>query len=106
SDVLCNGHDKGFVERNGKLILTDIRFRDDRHLLHTIQRMVARVGRRIDESSPMVAARPSHGDRVNAVIPPRALDGRCLSIRRFTARSMTGADLVEAGALSADMLNY
>jgi pilus assembly protein CpaF len=106
SDVLVNGADRVFVERDGKLMLTDVRFRDDRHLLHTIQRMVARIGRRIDESSPMVDARLPDGSRINAVIPPLAIDGPALSIRRFSARALLGDDLVKAGALSADMLNY
>ena len=106
SDVLVNGYDQIFVEREGKLLLTDVRFRDDRHLLHTIQRIVARIGRRIDESSPMVDARLPDGSRVNAVVPPLALDGPCLSIRRFTARTLGGPELVAAGALSDDMLNY
>ncbi len=106
SDVLVNGHDRVFVERDGKLALTDIRFRDDRHLLHTIQRMVARIGRRIDESSPMVDARLPDGSRVNAVIPPLAIDGPALSIRRFSQKRLDGNELVARGALSADMLNY
>jgi pilus assembly protein CpaF len=106
SDVLVNGHDQVFVERGGKLQLTDIRFRDDRHLIHTIQRMVARIGRRIDESSPMVDARLPDGSRVNAVIPPLAVDGPALSIRRFSANALSGQELVDKGAMSADMLNY
>src|SRR5690606_40299625 len=87
SDVLVNGCDRVYVERGGRLELTDVRFRDNRHLVHTIQRMVARVGRRIDESSPMVDARLPDGSRVNAIIPPLALDGPSLSIRRFGNRS-------------------
>jgi len=106
SDVLVNGFDRVFVERDGKLALTDVRFRDDKHLLHTIQRMVARIGRRIDESSPMVDARLPDGSRVNAVIPPLAIDGPSLSIRRFAQKALGGEELVRAGALSADMLNY
>jgi len=106
SDVLVNGHDRVFVEREGRLMLTDVRFRDDRHLLHTIQRMVARIGRRIDESSPMVDARLADGSRINAVIPPLAIDGPSLSIRRFAQRPLQGEELVRNGALSADMLAY
>ncbi|RMH40200.1 MAG: CpaF family protein [Deltaproteobacteria bacterium] len=106
SDVLVNGHDRVYVERNGKLELTDVRFRDERHLIHTIQRMVARVGRRIDESSPMVDARLPDGSRVNAIIPPLALDGASLSIRRFGNKQLTGPDLVRAGAMSETMLRY
>jgi pilus assembly protein CpaF len=106
TDVLVNGCDKVYVERSGKLSLTDIRFRDNRHLVHTIQRMVARIGRRIDESSPMVDARLPDGSRVNAIIPPLAVDGPALSIRRFPDRALGGEELVAAGALSAEMLNY
>jgi pilus assembly protein CpaF len=106
SDVLCNGFDKVYVERNGKLQLTDIRFRDDKHLIHTIQRMVARVGRRIDESSPMCDARLPDGSRVNAVIPPLALDGPALSIRRFGAKPLMAQDLVKNAACSPDMMKY
>ncbi|MBI4508446.1 MAG: CpaF family protein [Deltaproteobacteria bacterium] len=106
SDVLVNGCDKVYVERNGKLVSHDIQFRDDKHLIHTIQRMVAKVGRRIDESSPMVDARLPDGSRVNAVIPPLAVDGPALSIRRFGARPLSGKDLVQNGALSEEMLRY
>jgi pilus assembly protein CpaF len=106
SDVLVNGHDQVYVERNGRIEMTDIRFRDERHLVHTIQRMVARIGRRIDESSPMVDARLPDGSRVNAIIPPLAVDGAALSIRRFSAKALGGHELVAAGALSKEMLNY
>ncbi len=106
SDVLVNGYDQVYVERAGKLALTDIRFRDEKHLIHTIQRMVARIGRRIDESSPMVDARLPDGSRVNAIIPPLAVDGAALSIRRFSAKALSGEDLVRSGAMSQDMLNY
>jgi len=106
SDVLVNGHDRVFVERNGKLVQVDVRFRDDRHLIHTIQRMVARVGRRIDESSPMCDARLPDGSRVNAIIPPLAIDGPSLSIRRFGASPLTVHDLVRTHACSQEMMNY
>jgi pilus assembly protein CpaF len=106
SDVLVNGCDRVFVERGGKLQKVDVRFRDDRHLVHTIQRMVARVGRRIDESSPMVDARLPDGSRVNAIIPPLAIDGPSLSIRRFAARPLMAADLVKHGAMNEDMVRY
>ncbi len=106
SDVLVNGHDRVFVERNGKLVQVDIRFRDDRHLIHTIQRMVARVGRRIDESSPMCDARLPDGSRVNAIIPPLALDGPTLSIRRFGTSPLTCQELVQSNACSQEMMNY
>jgi pilus assembly protein CpaF len=106
SDVLVNGHDVIFVERAGKLTRTDARFRDDQHLLHTIQRIVARIGRRIDEASPMVDARLPDGSRVNAVIPPLAIDGPSLSIRRFGARPLRAEDLLQSGALTRAMLDY
>src|SRR5215470_7128430 len=106
SDVLVNGHDKVYVERAGKLVPVEIRFRDDRHLIHTIQRMVARVGRRIDESSPMVDARLPDGSRVNAIIPPLAIDGPSLSIRRFGARPLMAQDLIKNGACSPEMMGY
>jgi pilus assembly protein CpaF len=106
SDVLVNGAEKVFVERAGKLVQVDVRFRDDRHLIHTIQRMVARVGRRIDESSPMVDARLPDGSRVNAIIPPLAIDGPSLSIRRFGARPLMAQDLVRNAACSPEMMNY
>ncbi|HKA86207.1 MAG TPA: CpaF family protein [Haliangiales bacterium] len=106
SDVLVNGHDRVFVERGGKLVPVDIRFRDDRHLIHTIQRMVARVGRRIDESSPMCDARLPDGSRVNAIIPPLALDGPTLSIRRFGTSPLTCQELVRTNACSQEMMNY
>ena len=106
SDVLVNSHDQVFVERSGKLVKTDVRFRDDRHLIHTIQRMVARIGRRIDESSPMVDARLPDGSRINAIIPPLAIDGPALSIRRFSSVAFDGSELVKRGVLSQDMLKY
>ncbi|HJZ87492.1 MAG TPA: CpaF family protein [Polyangia bacterium] len=106
SDVLVNGCERVYVERGGKLMPVDVRFRDNRHLTHTIQRIVARIGRRIDESSPMVDARLPDGSRVNAVIPPLAIDGPALSIRRFGARPLSVQDLLRAGALSAEMLDY
>jgi pilus assembly protein CpaF len=106
SDVLVNGCERVFVERAGKLVPVDVRFRDDRHLTHTIQRIVARIGRRIDESSPMVDARLPDGSRVNAVIPPLAIDGPALSIRRFGSRPLSAQDLVRNGAISPEMLDY
>jgi pilus assembly protein CpaF len=106
SDVLVNGCERVFVERGGKLLAADVRFRDDRHLVTTIQRIVARIGRRIDESSPMVDARLPDGSRVNAVIPPLAIDGPALSIRRFGNRPLLAQDLVRNGAMSQEMLEY
>ena len=83
SDILVNSHHQVYVERRGQLELTDVRFSDDAHLMQIIDKIVSRVGRRIDESSPMVDARLPDGSRVNAIIPPLALDGPVLSIRRF-----------------------
>src|SRR5713226_8279545 len=83
SDILVNGPNQVFVERGGKLYQTDVRFNDDQHLMLIIDRIVSQVGRRVDESSPMVDARLRDGSRINAIIPPLALDGPALSIRRF-----------------------
>lgn len=103
SDVLVNGCDQVYVERHGKLQQTDIRFRDDAHLMGIIERIVARVGRRIDESSPMVDARLADGSRVNAIIPPLAIDGPMLSIRRFTVERMTMDELVALDTVNLAM---
>ena len=92
SDILINGMKSAYVERRGRLEPVDVRFRDPRHLLHIAQRIAGWVGRRVDESSPMVDARLPDGSRVNVVIPPLALDGAAISIRRFT---MTGTSLPE-----------
>ena len=95
TDILVNTHASVFVERYGKLERTDVRFRDDAHLMQIIERIVTRVGRRVDESSPMVDARLPDGSRVNAIIPPLALDGPVLSIRRFGAERLTINDLIQ-----------
>ena len=106
SDILVNRHDQIFVERNGVLETCDAVFKDDRHLMGTIERIVSAVGRRIDESSPMVDARLQDGSRVNAIIPPLALDGPVLSIRRFRTDRLGAEDLVERGALTQSMLDF
>ncbi len=104
SDILVNNKDEVFIERRGKLEKLPITFRDDRHLLQIIDRIVSAVGRRIDESSPMVDARLQDGSRVNAIIPPLALDGPALSIRRF-GRGLLGTEsLIENKSLSSPML--
>ena len=95
SDILVNTYNQVYVERYGKLEKTDVRFRDDAHLMQIIERIVTRVGRRVDESSPMVDARLSDGSRVNAIIPPLALDGPILSIRRFGAERLSINDLIQ-----------
>ncbi len=103
NDILVNNSQSVWVDRDGRLEVTDIHFKDDDHLLHVINRIVARIGRRIDESSPIVDARLPDGSRVNAIIPPLALDGPSLSIRRFRTIPFTVQDLVTKGTLSEDM---
>jgi pilus assembly protein CpaF len=103
SDILVNGPHQVYVERRGKLELTDVRFNDEAHLLNIIDRIVSAVGRRIDESSPMVDARLRDGSRVNAVIPPLAIDGPLLSIRRFAVELLTAEDLVRLGAMDENV---
>ena len=104
SDILVNAKDKVFVERGGKLQKADIVFRDDRHLLQIIDRIVSRVGRRVDEASPMVDARLPDGSRFNAIIPPLALDGPSLSIRRFGTGPVAANQLVTLKSLSVEMM--
>lgn len=99
SDILVNSSDTIYVERHGRLEQTDATFQDDAHLLHIIDRIVSSVGRRIDESSPMVDARLKDGSRVNAIIPPLALDGPMLSIRRFAVDPLKMDDLIKFGTL-------
>src|SRR3954462_15192973 len=106
SDILVNRHDLIFVEREGKLEETDIRFKDDRHLLQIIERIVSSVGRRIDESSPMVDARLQDGSRVNAIIAPLAIDGPSLSIRRFRTGRLGADDFVDRESLTQPMLDF
>src|SRR5919109_2680804 len=103
SDILVNTHNQIYVERYGKLEKTDVRFRDDAHLMQIIERIVTRVGRRVDESSPMVDARLADGSRVNAIIPPLALDGPILSIRRFGAERLTINDLIQFNSVPAQI---
>jgi pilus assembly protein CpaF len=103
SDILVNSHKQVYVERRGKLELTDVVFFDDAHLLKIIDKIVSRVGRRIDESSPMVDARLPDGSRVNAIIPPLAIDGPCMSIRRFSAVPLRMDDLIGHRSLTAEM---
>jgi pilus assembly protein CpaF len=104
SDILVNRAQQIYVERNGLLEETKVVFKDDRHLLRIIERIVSSVGRRIDESSPMVDARLADGSRVNAIIPPLALDGPVLSIRRFRTDKLQAHDLVVRESLSQPML--
>jgi pilus assembly protein CpaF len=104
SDILVNGHKHVYVERKGKLEQTGIQFRDDAHLMTIIDRIVSAIGRRIDESSPMVDARLADGSRVNAIIPPLAVDGPCLSIRRFGRDPLRADDLIANKSLTPAML--
>ncbi|WP_414717606.1 CpaF family protein [Steroidobacter sp.] len=101
SDILVNGARQVYVERRGKLELTNIAFSNDAHLMNIIDRIVSAVGRRVDESSPMVDARLKDGSRVNAIIPPLALDGPVLSIRRFAVELLTVDDLIRLGSLTS-----
>jgi pilus assembly protein CpaF len=104
SDILVNRKDLVYIERGGKLQKTDIVFRDDRHVMQIIDRIVSRVGRRVDESSPMVDARLPDGSRVNAIIPPLALDGPSVSIRRFGTGPLSVDALVELKSVSPEMM--
>ena len=106
SEIMVNGHDHLFVERNGLIERVQSRFNDDAHLLRVIDRIISRVGRRIDESSPMADARLPDGSRVNAIIPPIALNGPLLSIRRFAVVPLRMRDLVSRNALTQNMANY
>ena len=103
SDILVNSHSTIYVERRGKLEVTNVAFKDDEHLMRVIERIVSSVGRRIDESSPMVDARLKDGSRVNAIIPPLAIDGPVLSIRRFGAEPLRMNSLIENKALTRDI---
>ncbi|UVM03797.1 CpaF family protein [Pseudomonas laurylsulfatiphila] len=100
SDILVNGFNSVYVERFGKLQRTDVRFRDDQHLLNIIDRIVSSLGRRIDESSPLVDARLKDGSRVNAIIPPLAIDGPSMSIRRFAVDLLNTDSLIQVGTLT------
>lgn len=106
TDILINGPKTVYIERQGQLELTDVTFLDDQHLLQIVQRIVGRMGRRVDETSPMVDARLPDGSRFNAIIPPLALDGPCVSIRRFSTQPLTMSDLVRKGALAQEMAQF
>ena len=106
SDILVNRHDKVFIERGGKLSETPVRFKDDAHLLHIIEKIVSQVGRRIDEAQPIVDARLLDGSRVNAIIPPLALDGPCLSIRRFGRHVITQEEMIQYRTIMPSMLKF
>ena len=106
SDILVNRHNKVYIERNGKLAETSVRFKDDAHLLHIIEKIVSQVGRRIDEAQPIVDARLADGSRVNAIIPPLVLDGPCLSIRRFGRHVITQEEMLHYKTVTAGMLQF
>src|SRR3989475_13261048 len=105
TDILVNNHDRVYVERRGVLQRSTIQFKDDKHLLHIIEKMVAAAGRRIDEANPIVAARLSDGSRVTAAIPPVTLDGTALSIRRFVGRVLTNDELISIQPLTPKIMN-
>jgi pilus assembly protein CpaF len=104
SDILVNGYNRVYIERRGMLEKTGVQFRDDAHLMAIIDRIVSAIGRRVDESSPMVDARLSDGSRVNAIIPPLAVDGPSLSIRRFGRDPLQAEDLIRNNTLTAPMM--
>jgi len=106
SDILVNGPHEVFIERQGRLEHTDVVFADEQHVMRIIQRVVSRVGRRIDEVSPMVDARLPDGSRVNAIVPPLALEGPKLSIRRFGAEPLDADELVANGSIRPEMLEF
>jgi pilus assembly protein CpaF len=106
TDILVNGHNQIYVEKRGKLHATDVKFQDDQHLMLIIDRIVSQVGRRVDEASPMVDARLPDGSRINAIIPPLALDGPSLSIRRFGRKRYNIEDLVEKKTLVPEIVDF
>jgi len=106
SDILVNTYNTVFVEKDGKLQRSPVRFRDNDHLLHIINRIVSRIGRRVDEASPMVDARLADGSRVNAIIPPLAVDGPLMSIRRFGRDPLKAADLLANGTVTPEMMEF
>jgi pilus assembly protein CpaF len=106
SEVMVNGHNSVWLEKSGKLMAADAHFTDEAHLRRTIDKIVSRIGRRVDESSPMVDARLPDGSRVNAVVPPLAVDGSVLTIRKFAADPLTVSNLIEYGSLSAKTAEF
>lgn len=106
SEIMVNGPKTTFIERAGRIERANIVFNDDKHLIQIIQRIVGRVGRRVDETTPLADARLADGSRVNAVVPPIALDGAILTIRRFGKRAMKAEDLIEKQAMTPEMLDF
>ncbi|GAB3674776.1 CpaF family protein [Salinisphaera aquimarina] len=105
-DIVVNGPNSVYTERGGRLVSEAVRFSSNAHILRVAQRILAPLGRRLDESTPMVDARLPDGSRVNAIIPPLALDGPCLSIRRFSKQALTEAELIDSGSVSQDVLDF
>jgi pilus assembly protein CpaF len=103
SEIMVNGPDQVYIERKGKLILSDVVFKDDQHVMRVIEKIVAPLGRRIDESSPMVDARLPNGSRVNVIIPPLALNGPTITIRKFSEKPFTVKDLINFGTITPDV---
>src|SRR5712692_10082964 len=106
SDILINGPKSVYIERQGRLEQSPVVFNDNRHLVQIVQQIVGRVGRRVDETSPMVDARLPDGSRINAIIPPLALDGALVSIRRFSAKPILAGDLVGYRSIAAEMMQF
>ena len=106
NDIVVNGPNNVFIERDGRLSSAPVRFLDNNHVIRVIQRILSPIGRRVDESTPMVDARLPDGSRVNAIIPPIALDGPCLSIRKFRKKALTAEDLIRIGSVSEAELEY
>ena len=106
TEVMVNGPDMVYIERDGRLYLTDIKFRDDNHVMHTIDKIITPLGRRIDESSPMVDARLPDGSRVNAIIPPLAIKGPTITIRKFSADPYTTEDLISFGTMTKEIAQF
>jgi pilus assembly protein CpaF len=106
NEIMVNAPDKVYIERGGKLVLTSLRFRDDEQIIQVIKRIVAPIGRRIDESVPLVDARLKDGSRVNAIIPPLAVSGPTLTIRRFSKTPFSGKDLIRFGSVNEELLDF
>src|SRR5690606_14260301 len=106
TEIMVNRHDEIYIERGGKLQKSDVTFSSDDAVMSAIERIVSPLGRRIDESSPMVDARLKDGSRVNAIIPPLALRGPCLTIRKFSKKKLTADDLIQFGAISREMVEF
>ena len=106
NDILINGYQQIFIERAGKLSLSNLKFRDENHLLHVARRIASGIGRRVDETNPMVDARLADGSRVNIIIPPLSLSGTCISIRKFSKQSLALTDLAKKGSLSDTMASF